>query len=187
MDRGTRGGAGSGCLPISGASAQSYVPVVGDVGHELRVQETASNAGGPSSPASSAATAAVVPPVPVSTGPPTITGTAQQGQTLTEHHGSWTNEPTSYGYQWQQCNSLGEGCLPISGATAQTYIPLAGDIGHTLAVQETASNAGGPSSPATSGATAVVQQGSATFGKTTVCASSDNYLADRQRVSRYAL
>ena len=26
------------------------------------------------------------------------------------------NEPTGYSYQWLQCNSLGEGCLPISAA-----------------------------------------------------------------------
>ncbi len=179
--------AGNGCLPISEATSQTYTPVVGDVGHELRVQETASNAAGASSPASSSATAAVVPPVPVSTLAPTITGTAQQGQTLTEHHGSWTNAPTGYGYQWQQCNSLGEGCLPISGAKAQTYVPVTVDVGHELRVQETASNAGGTSSPATSGATAVVQQGSTTFGKTSVGGSSDNFLADRKRVSRYAL
>src|ERR1700738_4748632 len=50
-------------------------------------------------------------PAPVNTSLPTITGTAQQGQTLTEHHGSWTHEPTSYSYQWLQCDNLGGGCL----------------------------------------------------------------------------
>src|SRR4029077_1564139 len=98
---------GNSCLPISGATHQTYVPVAGDVGHAIRVQETATNAGGSSAPATSAATAAVVPPVPVNTSSPTISGTAQQGQTLTEAHGSWTNSPTSYAYQWQQCNGEG--------------------------------------------------------------------------------
>jgi hypothetical protein len=124
---------------------------------------------------------------PVNTSPPTITGTAQQDQTLTEHHGTWTNEPTGYGYQWLQCDGLGGGCLPISGATGQTYVPVAGDAGHTIEVQETASNAGGSSSPATSSATAVVQQAGATFGKTSVGGASDSFLADRKRVSRYSL
>src|SRR5207302_1379876 len=142
-----------------GATSQTYVPVAEDISHTLRVQETASNAGGSSGPATSAATSAVLPatpPPPVNTSAPTITGTAQQGQTLTEAHGSWTNEPTSYAYQWQQCDSAGDDCLPITGATSQTYVPVAADVGHTIRVQETASNAGGSSSPATSVQTAVV-------------------------------
>jgi hypothetical protein len=147
---------GASCAPISGATSQTYVPVAGDVGHTLKVQETASNSGGPGGPAKSVPTAVVVPPVPTNTSPPTISGTAQQGQTLTEVHGSWTNEPTSFGYQWLRCDSSGASCAPISGATGQTYVPVAEDVGHTLRVQETASNSGGSSSPAESPATAVV-------------------------------
>jgi hypothetical protein len=52
----------------------------------------------------------------------------------------------------------------------------------------TASNGGGPSKPATSAATAVVQAGSsATFGKTNVGGLSDYFTASRKRVNRYAL
>src|SRR4029077_7938566 len=100
-----------------------------------RVQETATNAGGSGAPARSAATATVTPPPPSNTSPPTISGTAQQGQTLTESHGTWSNEPTSYGYQWQQCDSEGNSCAAISGATGQAYVPVAGDVGHTIRVQ----------------------------------------------------
>jgi hypothetical protein len=50
-----------------------------------------------------------------------------------------------------------------------------------------ATNAGGNSAPATSSATGVVQQTTATFGKTTVGGASDSFLADRKRVNRYAL
>ena len=92
---------------IGGATSQTYSPVAEDVGHELRVTETASNAGGSGSAAESAATAVVVPPVPVDSTLPTVTGTAQQGQTLTEHHGEWSNSPTGYVYQWLRCNSSG--------------------------------------------------------------------------------
>src|SRR5205823_6099560 len=137
-------------------TAQTYVPVADDVGHTIRVQETASNADGPSSPATSEPTSAVQPKAPANTSPPTISGTAQQGQTLTEGHGTWTNNPTSYEYQWLQCDSLGTRSRPTAGATAQTYVPVADDVGHTIRVQETASNAGGSSSPATSSATAAV-------------------------------
>ena len=54
-------------------------------------------------------------------------------------------------------------------------------------MQETASNAGGSSSPATSAQTAVVPSGTAVFGKTTVGASSDSFRVDLKRVNRYAL
>jgi hypothetical protein len=147
---------GSTCTAIASATGQTYVLGAEDVAHTIRVQETASNSFGSSSPVSSSATAAVTPPAPSNVSAPTITGTAQQGQTLTEHHGTWTNTPTSYAYTWLQCDSLGTSCLAISGATAQTYVPVAGDVGHTLEVQETASNVSGPGAAATSNATATV-------------------------------
>src|SRR6202035_4525956 len=34
------------CNPISGANKQEYVPGEGDVGHKLRVEDTATNTGG---------------------------------------------------------------------------------------------------------------------------------------------
>src|SRR5205807_10670383 len=109
-----------------------------------------------SSPARSIATAAVLPSAPMNTAPPTISVPSTQGYRPTESHGTWTNEPTGFTYQWQQCDSAGNSCTAIAGATAQTYVPVAGDVGHELRVQETASNAGGSSSPATSAATAAV-------------------------------
>jgi hypothetical protein len=170
------------------ATGPTYVLGTEDVGHTIRVQETASNAFGPSSPASSSATAVITPLAPTNISAPTITGTAQQGQTLTEHHGTWTNTPTSYAYKWLQCDSLGTSCLQISGAESQIYVPASGDVGHTIEVQETASNAGGTSSAAISEPTAVVSAvAAATFGNTSVGASSDYFLAERKRVNRYAL
>ncbi len=147
---------GTGCVAIGGATNQTYSPIAEDVGHTLRVTETASNAGGSGSAAESKVTAVVVPPVPVDSKVPTVTGIAQQGQTLTEHHGEWSNSPTGYAYQWLRCEALGGSCLPISGATGETYSPAAEDVGHTLRVTETASNAGGSGSAAESAATAVV-------------------------------
>lgn len=87
------------------------------------------------------------PGVPVNTAVPTITGTAQVGQTLTEHHGSWTNGPTGYTYLWNGAGS------PLN---MQTYVPVTGDIGNTLTVTETASNIRGSSTGATSVATGTV-------------------------------
>ncbi len=147
---------GANCTTISGATTQSYIPVAGDVGHTIRVQETASNSAGPSAPATSEPTAVVKQAVPVNTKLPTITGTPQQGEKLTEHNGEWTNSPTSFAYKWQQCNSSGTGCTTIAGATTQEYVPVAGDVGHTIRVVETASNESGPGTPATSEPTTVV-------------------------------
>jgi len=96
------------------------------------------------------------PPPPVAASPPSISGTATDGQTLTEIHGSWSNGPAGYSYQWQRCNSSGTSCQGIAGASAQTYKLTAADVGHTVRVQETASNVSGAGSPATSNATTVV-------------------------------
>jgi hypothetical protein len=60
-------------------------------------------------------------------------------------------------------------------------------VGSTLRLTVTAANAAGSSAPATSTQTAVVQKGTGTFGKTTVGASSDTFVAERKRVNRYAL
>src|SRR5205085_433742 len=123
----------------------------------IKVQETATNEAGAASAATSAATAAVIIAPPASKTPPTISGTPQQGQTLTEAHGEWENSPASYTYQWLQCDSSGANCKAITGATNQSYIAAGGDIGHTLRVREAASNGGGTSSPATSEASALIK------------------------------
>jgi Polysaccharide lyase len=85
---------------LSGATASTYVPVAADVGSTSVV---ATNSGGSSSPAMSAATSAVTATsgVPVNTALPIIWGAAQVGQTLTASTGTWTNNPTSFTYQWQ--------------------------------------------------------------------------------------
>ncbi|HEV7584507.1 MAG TPA: S8 family serine peptidase [Solirubrobacteraceae bacterium] len=124
---------------------------------------------------------------PVNTTLPAIAGTAKTGQTLTASAGSWTEGPTSYAYQWQRCDTTGAKCAAVEGATSATYSLGQPDVGTTLRVSVTASNAAGASTPASSGQTAVVQQGPATFGKTSVGASSDSYAANRKRVNHYTL
>jgi subtilisin family serine protease len=124
---------------------------------------------------------------PANTGSPSISGTAQSGQTLSSTTGSWSESPSGYSYQWQRCNSTGASCSLISGATTQAYTLGSPDVGSTLRVAVTASNSAGSSAPASSTQTAVVAQGTATVGKTTIGASSDSYAANRKRVSRYTL
>ena len=57
---------------------------------------------------------------------PAVSGTAQQGQTFRPSTGTWTNSPTGYSYQWQRCDSGGNSCSTIGGATSQTYLLVAG-------------------------------------------------------------
>jgi virginiamycin B lyase len=60
--------------------------------------------------------------------------------------GTWTNEPTSYTYQWERCNATGGECKEISGATSSTYTPVEADVEHTLVAKVTAKNGGGSNS-----------------------------------------
>jgi cellulase (glycosyl hydrolase family 5) len=143
---------GSSCSNISGATGSSYTLGVSDVGHSLDVLVTASNSGG-SVTANSASTAQVLPAAPLSTAPPAITGNPQQGQSLSASPGSWNGSPASYAYQWQDCS--GSSCSDIAGATGSSYTLVSTDVGDSIVVEITASNAGGNAS-ATSGATAVV-------------------------------
>ena len=148
----------SGCTNISGATNSSYTLQSSDVGDTIDLSVGASNAGG-SANATSAKTATVAasppppPPRPSNTALPTISGTTTQGQTLTASPGTWTNSPTSYGYQWQDCT--GSSCSNISGATNATYTLDASDVGDLMDVTVTVTNQGG-STRVSSGQTAVV-------------------------------
>ncbi len=146
---------GEGCANISGATASTYALGPGDVGDTLRVVVTAKNSVG-STGATSAASGVVAAIPPSNTAPPTISGTLVDGQTLTAATGSWSGSPPlSYAYQWELCNSSGEGCGSISGATSATYTLGHADVGGTLRVKVTASNPGGSAS-STSAASGVV-------------------------------
>ena len=98
--------------------------------------------------------------VPQNTSPPTIGGTAREGNTLTARNGTWSNSPTSFAYQWQRCGADGTGCADISGATNQSYTLASADADHTVRAQVTAKNADGQST-ANSAPTAVVSSRSA--------------------------
>ena len=88
--------------------------------------------------------------------PPSITGFAEQGQSLSVVPGEWSNAPSSRSYQWERCNSGGSACRAIAGAIGQSYALSAADVGSTLSVQETVANAAGYGGPASSAPSAVV-------------------------------
>ena len=98
----------------------------------------------------------VVPPV--DTTAPTVSGTASEHQQLSQSNGAWTNVPTGFTHQWEHCTSPTDTstCTPIAGAIADSYTPIASDIGQYVRVREIASNAGGPGAAVLSAATAQV-------------------------------
>jgi tripartite motif-containing protein 71 len=90
---------------------------------------------------------------------PSITGTAQEGQTLAASPGNWTGaEPITYAYQWERCGEAEEECINISGATGTSYLLGPKDVGSLIRVSAIASDAGGTAT-GTSGATAAVAAG----------------------------
>lgn len=154
---------GGACAPM-GVSTSTYTSASIDAGATLRVVVIATNKNGSTSATSGQTavvqTSASTPPPSPSTftiSPlPSISGTAQAGQTLTASKGTWTPAPTGYGYQWSRCDSSGSSCAPVSGATGTTYAVAAGDAGSTLRVAVTGSASGVATATATSAATAVV-------------------------------
>lgn len=74
---------------------------------------------------------------------PSISGSSFVGTRLGVSDGKWSGSPLAYGFQWERCRASQEACVPIVGATNANYTPQAADVGHTLAVAVTATNAGG--------------------------------------------
>ena len=80
---------------------------------------------------------------PRSTSPPTVEGTYRQGSQLTTSNGNWTNDPTSFTYRWQRCDSSGGNCVLITGETTRRYRLVEADVGRTIVSLVTARNADG--------------------------------------------
>jgi hypothetical protein len=171
---------GSGFQTIAGQSGTSYTLTSADQGATIQVVETATSSAGTTA-ATSNVTGTVLGSGSTQTAPtnataPSISGTAQVGQTLTVKKGTWNGSPApSVTELWQR--NAGSGFQPIAGQTGTSYTLTSTDQGATIRVIETASNTAG-SATATSTATATViaaQSGSATLtlakGTKTVTAS----------------
>jgi hypothetical protein len=160
---------GQNCSLIAGATSQTYTVVSADIGRRVRVVVNARNAEG-SRQASSAPTAAVraAPSgAPRNTAAPAISGTAQEGRTLTVSNGTWTGtNPIAYSYQWLRCDSSGGACTTIANATSRTYALVAADVSKRIRANVTATNAAGASS-VTTNATGTVSSAPATAPRVT--------------------
>lgn len=145
----------AGCRAIAGATGQTHTLSSADVGAEVRVVVTGTNSGG-SATAESARTAPVAAIAPVATQAPALTGTARDAETLTATPGTWSGTvPIAHAYQWRSCDARGLSCTDLPGETATTYTLRSADVGRTVRVAVTGSNAAG-SATAASTQTSVV-------------------------------
>jgi hypothetical protein len=145
------------CDLIPGATGQSYSVKTSDIGNRLFLQVTATNVAG-SSTAYSDVTAIVRPGGPANTAVPQVFGRAAVGEFVDSTTGNWTGtQPITYAYQWQLCDSSGNGCRNLTGAVDASIRVEAAHLGSTLRVVVTASNADGARASASSPTGVVVR------------------------------
>ena len=177
---------GGACATIAGATSKNYAVTTADVDHRLRVDVTASNAGG--SGTESSDTSAVVQPsgsAPANTKLPSISGTAQQGSTLKVDNGTWTGTtPMTFDYTWQRCDTKGNNCSTFIAHSPNASSHTLGqvEVGHTVRVEVQAKNSVG-SSYVYSAPTGIVAAPKTTQSATTV-AVNDVSLPDRLVIDR---
>ena len=132
----------SGTNLIPGQTNTSYTTVTEDIGFAITCYVLAINAGGSIAPAISNSIV-VVPLPPSNLSPPSISGDALVGSLLSvSNDGTWSNNPTSYAYQWYR-----SGTTQIVGQTNTSYTTQQADIGFAISCSVVATNAGGSSAP----------------------------------------
>ena len=148
---------------ISGARDSTYTLVADDEGKKIKVKvsfmDTEATGNRTEGPLTSAATATVSASTNTpATGAPTITGTAQVGQTLTAGITAIMDDDglTTPGYTYQWIRTAAGVDTNISGATASTYTLVAADLGTTVKVRVSFTDDASNAETLTSAATAAV-------------------------------
>src|SRR4051794_418680 len=92
---------------------------------------------------------------PTNVVPPSVAGAAAPTATLSALNGEWAGGTAPYGdfaYQWRHCDAAGAACVDIADATGSEYVVTLDDVGSTLAVAVTATDANGLTATADSAA-----------------------------------
>ena len=143
---------------IASATASAYTLVDADLGTTLKVRVSFTDDASNAETLTSAATAAVAAaPNTLATGAPTITGTAQVGQTLTASTTGIADADgltsPGYTYQWIRVNGTE---ADIAGENSSTYTLVAADQGTTIKVRVSFTDDARNAETLTSAATAQV-------------------------------
>ena len=146
---------------ISGATGSTYTLTAADVGKTIRVRVNFTDDAGNAESLTSAATAEVEAEPPINspaTGSPSITGTAQVGQTLTASVSGIADEDgltnATFAYQWIRTD--GSTDTEIAGATSTTYMPVNSDKSKAVMVQVSFTDDAGHEETLTGMATAAI-------------------------------
>ena len=133
--------AGNNCSLISGQTDRTYRLTGDDVGRTLRGVVTARNENGSTSATTKQSDVVTVRGVaPANTSPPTISGSPQEGQTLSASPGTWTGTgPVAFRYSWERCDKNGRSCAVLPVSSTQ-YKLVSADVGRTMRVAVTGSN-----------------------------------------------
>ena len=148
---------GSTDTDIQDATGASHTLVDADEGRTIKVEVNfADDAGNAETLTSAATTSVAARPNSPATGAPTISGTAQVGESLTADTSGIEDDDglddAAFAHQW-----LADGA-EINGATAATYTLVAGDAGKTIKVQVSFTDDAGNDEEITSAATAAVAE-----------------------------
>ena len=140
---------------IQGATNSTYTPIEADEGKAITVQVSFTDDAGNEETLTSEPTAVVAPkPNTTATGAPTISGTAQVGETLTADTSGISDADrltsVTHSYQWLADDTA------IQGATNTTYTLVEADEGKAIKVRVSFTDDGGNDETLTSAATDAV-------------------------------
>ena len=136
---------GNACTALNAVSASTWTIQSQDVGHTVRVIVTAKNTAGSAS-AASQPTGVVTSGLqkPTNSTKPAISGKPAIGSTLETTKGMWGGTwPLTFSYQWQRCDTKGNGCAALNAVSSAQYKVTSADANHTIRVDVAAHNAAG--------------------------------------------
>ena len=161
---------GSAFTEIAGATANSYTPVPGDLGKRLKAKATYSDRLAQGQVATSEASDPVAFANRRASGAPTISGTAQEGETLTASTTAITDADglinATFAYQWLADET------EITSATGSSYTVTASEVGKAIKVRVSFTDDANHAETLTSVATASVTARSATVSPNTAASGA---------------